>query len=111
MTCKAAHACTSNANCGIGTCGGGTCTVRVVHSLFSETDDWDGQLTGVESGWPSFFKILRLYLAHFPGQPMEMLSIYHQDKGDLLMTHYCILGNQPKMKADPTPTFRSQVLL
>jgi len=37
----------------------------------------------------------------FPGQPMEMLSVYHLDKGDLLMTHYCMLGNQPKMKADP----------
>jgi len=37
----------------------------------------------------------------FPGQPMEMVSIYHLDKGDLVMTHYCALGNQPRMKADP----------
>jgi hypothetical protein len=37
----------------------------------------------------------------FPGQPQEMLSVYHLDKGDLLMTHYCVLGNQPRMKADP----------
>lgn len=36
----------------------------------------------------------------FPGQPMEMISIYHVDKGDLLMTHYCVIGNQPRMKAD-----------
>ena len=36
-----------------------------------------------------------------PGQPMEMVSVYHLDKGDLLMTHYCALGNQPRMKADP----------
>lgn len=36
----------------------------------------------------------------FPGQPMEMLSVYHLDKGDLVMTHYCVLGNQPRMKAD-----------
>lgn len=36
----------------------------------------------------------------FPGQPMEMVSLYHLDKGDLLMTHYCVLGNQPRMKAD-----------
>ena len=32
---------------------------------------------------------------------MEMMSVYHLDKGDLLMTHYCVLGNQPRMKADP----------
>jgi hypothetical protein len=37
----------------------------------------------------------------FPGQPMEMLSVYHLDKDDLVMTHYCVLGNQPRMKADP----------
>ena len=34
----------------------------------------------------------------FPGSPMEMLSVYHMDKGNLLMTHYCALGNQPRMK-------------
>jgi uncharacterized protein YndB with AHSA1/START domain len=54
---------------------GGTCIVRVVHSLFAETDDWDNQLTGVESGWPSFFRILRLYLEHFPGQPSSQIQL------------------------------------
>jgi hypothetical protein len=37
----------------------------------------------------------------FPGQPMEMVSIYTADGPDLIMTHYCVLGNQPRMKADP----------
>jgi len=37
----------------------------------------------------------------FPGQPMEMVSVYMVDGPDLLMTHYCVLGNQPRMKADP----------
>lgn len=37
----------------------------------------------------------------FPGEPHEMVSVYHLDKGELVMTHYCALGNQPKMKADP----------
>lgn len=37
----------------------------------------------------------------FPGQPMEMVSLYHRDGSDLVMTHYCALGNQPRMKADP----------
>jgi uncharacterized protein YndB with AHSA1/START domain len=47
---------------------GGTCVVRVVHAWFAEGDDWDGQFEGFESGWPAFFRILRLYLAHFRGQ-------------------------------------------
>jgi hypothetical protein len=37
----------------------------------------------------------------FPGQPHEMVSIYTADGPDLVMTHYCVLGNQPRMKADP----------
>jgi hypothetical protein len=49
--------------------------VRVVHSLFAETDDWDNQLTGTESGWPSFFRILRLYLEHFAGQPSSQIQL------------------------------------
>jgi hypothetical protein len=38
----------------------------------------------------------------FPGQPLEMISVYTVDGPDLIMTHYCVLGNQPRMKADPT---------
>jgi hypothetical protein len=37
----------------------------------------------------------------FPGQPMEMVSLYTAEGSNLLMTHYCVLGNQPRMKADP----------
>ena len=37
----------------------------------------------------------------FPGQPQEMVSVYAVDGSDLIMTHYCVLGNQPRMKADP----------
>lgn len=44
---------------------GGTCVVRMVHSLFAESDDWDDQLESFERGWPGFFRILRLYLAHY----------------------------------------------
>ena len=53
---------------------GGTCIVRVVHSLYADGDDWDNQLEGFESGWPSFFRILRLYLQHFPGQPSAAMA-------------------------------------
>lgn len=37
----------------------------------------------------------------FPGQAMEMVSVYHLDGSDLVMTHYCVAGNQPKVKLDP----------
>jgi uncharacterized protein YndB with AHSA1/START domain len=48
---------------------GGTCEVRVVHRWFSRTDDWDAEYEGHAYGWTaSFFRILRLYLTHFPGE-------------------------------------------
>jgi hypothetical protein len=37
----------------------------------------------------------------FPGQPHEMVSVYYIDGNDLVMTHYCMLRNQPHLKADP----------
>ena len=53
---------------------GGKCLVRVVHSLFASTDDWDNQLDGLEQGWPAYFRILRLYLEKFKG--MACLPIH-----------------------------------
>src|SRR3954467_2472477 len=53
---------------------GGVCVVRVVHSLFASTDDWDNQLEGTESGWPGFFRILRIYLTHFRGQRSAIMQ-------------------------------------
>ena len=59
---------------------GGKCVVRVIHSLFASTDDWDNQLESTEHGWPSFFRILQIYLANFRGmtgtsvQVMSMTS-------------------------------------
>ena len=36
----------------------------------------------------------------FPSQPHEMVSVYTVKGSDLYLTHYCVLGNQPRMKAD-----------
>jgi uncharacterized protein YndB with AHSA1/START domain len=57
---------------------GGTCTVRVVHSWFASTDDWDEQFEGHTWGWLSFFAILRLYLKHFQGRtgvPVQLMAM------------------------------------
>jgi uncharacterized protein YndB with AHSA1/START domain len=47
---------------------GGTCKVRMVHSLFTDKDDWDNELASMENGWPPFFVVLRIYLRSFAGQ-------------------------------------------
>ena len=37
----------------------------------------------------------------FPGAPHEMVTVYHLDGKDLVLTHYCATRTQPRMKADP----------
>jgi hypothetical protein len=53
---------------------GGVCIVRIVHSLFASTDDWDNQLEGTKTGWPSFLRTLRLYLTHFRGRRSVLMQ-------------------------------------
>jgi uncharacterized protein YndB with AHSA1/START domain len=48
--------------------GGRLCVVRVVNSLFADSDDWDDQLEDFEGGWAVWFRTLRLYLTYFRGQ-------------------------------------------
>lgn len=54
---------------------GNTCVVRVVHSWFASSDDWDSQFEGHEQGWVAFFRVLRLYLTHFSGQPPAAFQV------------------------------------
>ena len=54
---------------------GGICKVRMVHSLFTEKDDWDKELGSMENGWPPFFVVLRIYLKSFAGQRAASASI------------------------------------
>jgi uncharacterized protein YndB with AHSA1/START domain len=54
---------------------GGTCLVRVVHTWFATTDDWDKVFESNEDGWQAFFRILRLYLTHFRGQPSSAFQL------------------------------------
>ena len=35
----------------------------------------------------------------FPGSAHEMVTVYHADGSDLVLTHFCMEGNQPRMRA------------
>jgi hypothetical protein len=39
----------------------------------------------------------------FPGSDHEMVTMYHLDGDALVLTHYCMMGNQPRMRAEPGP--------
>ncbi len=97
--------------------------------MSSEPDDVSGavrafkrlqQLEGVWEGQSSDGKILRLiyqvaskksvviefYRHYYLGEEMddEMVTVYHLDGEELVLTHYCTLGNQPRMKAALSPS-------
>jgi uncharacterized protein YndB with AHSA1/START domain len=54
---------------------GGMCRIRMVHSLFASTDEWDNQIEGANEGWAGFLAILRIYLKHFRGQRAALMQI------------------------------------
>ena len=43
----------------------------------------------------------------FAGTPKEMITMYTMDGDDLVLTHYCAMGNQPHMKAAPSTDAKS----
>ncbi|MGE2691130.1 SRPBCC family protein [Mycolicibacterium pulveris] len=61
---------------------GDRCVVRMVHSLFTEKDDWDNELESFEGGWPGFFEVLRVYLRYFAGQPAASVRVMAGHAGD-----------------------------
>jgi uncharacterized protein YndB with AHSA1/START domain len=58
--------------------------VRMVHSLFSSSDEWDDQMEGFENGWPAFFEVLRIYMTHFAGRAAASFQSMTRVEGDQL---------------------------
>ncbi|MFO0935690.1 MAG: hypothetical protein U0798_04130 [Gemmataceae bacterium] len=46
----------------------------------------------------------------FPGQPHEMVTVYHKSGKEVLATHYCAIGNQPRYKLDAKSTDKKLIL-
>ena len=49
--------------------GGGTCIVRVVSGLHSDSTGWEDLIDGAGEGWDMALVSLRAYLEHFGGRP------------------------------------------
>ena len=74
-----------------------------LEKMKSLAGDWEGKATNgkamkanykVVSGGSAVAETLS------PSDEAEMLTVYHLDGGHLVMTHYCSMGNQPRMQAD-----------
>ena len=79
---------------------GNQCLVRMVHSLFSATTDWDDQMEGFESGWPGFIEVLRLYLARHAGAQAASFQLAAEAKDDALVVWRKLLDGLGHETAD-----------
>lgn len=73
--------------------------------LAGMTGDWvtqgahDGMEAGAVMSWRTTAGGSALQETLFAGSPHEMVSVYTMDGKDLMMTHYCMEGNQPHMRS------------
>lgn len=78
--------------------------------LKSLVGTWEGTIPSHEDGEPQPITVTYELTAggsvvlekEHVGTPMEMLTLYYMDGDDLVLTHYCMLANQPSMKAQPS---------
>ncbi len=78
-------------------------TLKKLEGRWTGTFGYDG----VEETYPVthefhvFGKGTAVMESMFSGTDDEMISMYHLEGEELVMTHYCAAGNQPRMKLDP----------
>ena len=66
--------------------------------------EWKGQASAGKDGFPTTVTYAvtaggsTVTERLFPGTDHEMLTVYHLDGSDLVLTHYCAMANQPRMK-------------
>lgn len=62
-----------------------------------------GDWTGTGQGISANFKVTSggntVVETELPGTAGEMITVIHPDGNDLVLTHYCHIGNQPQMRA------------
>jgi uncharacterized protein YndB with AHSA1/START domain len=97
---------------------GGTCVIRMVHSLFASEDTWDDQLGSFEKGWPVFFAILKLRLSRYAGKPFaavrvsRSLDVPEADAWNALARDLGLLGAAAGQRVEsraPAPAFAGAV--
>lgn len=77
-----------------------------LRALAGEWTRVDGDGEQVVSGWRVTAAGTAVIETLFPGTDREMVTVYHPDGEDLVLTHYCIAGNAPRMRARPSGTDR-----
>ncbi len=72
--------------------------------LKSLAGDWEGKNAKGEPASVSYKLVsggTALLETLDTGKGMDMVTVYHLDGDRLMMTHYCAIDNQPRMRAEP----------
>jgi len=72
-------------------------SVKALLGQWEGTTKMDGKDTPVTASYEMTAGGTAILERLFAGTPHEMVSVYHGDGNQVAMTHYCMLGNQPKM--------------
>jgi uncharacterized protein YndB with AHSA1/START domain len=74
---------------------GGRTVLRLVHSGYPDTDDWDEIYDSTDHGWDVFLLILRHYLERHPGQPRRFaVASGPATAWDAIVTSYGVNGDR-----------------
>jgi hypothetical protein len=71
--------------------------VKQLQGTWEVTDDKGKPVTASVFAVSSGDSVVREIM--FPGQAHEMTNVYHMDGPTMVMTHYCAMGNQPRLRA------------
>lgn len=74
--------------------------LKLLEGTWAGTAGSGSEASPVEVTWELSAAGTALIERQFAGTNNEMMSIYHRDGRDLVMTHYCAMGNQPRMRFD-----------
>ncbi|TPW17391.1 MAG: hypothetical protein FD129_398 [bacterium] len=75
--------------------------LKLLEGTWEGTAGGDGDAHAAMVTWEVTAGGTAMIERQFAGTPDEMVSVYHRDGDDLVMTHYCAMGNQPRMRFDP----------
>jgi len=91
----------------------GETVVRLVHSGFGASSDWDDMYDGTAAGWAYFLVNLRFYLERHRGTPRDMVWTRITVPGDPTVTWDRVFGPQAfsLAPAGPGPVIGDQVSL
>jgi hypothetical protein len=73
--------------------------LKALEGTWTGTADMGGEKNEIKMVWHVTAAGSAVVETQFAGTPHEMVTVYTVEGGNLVLTHYCAAGNQPRMKA------------